>query len=132
MKIGADHRHKITKGHFDKFSKYVSEWRVKLGLTEWDIVTRVPSDRDSGEIENNKAIVYMNRTGMVATIVLNTVWDDVPPTNIDLERCAIHELLEIMLNPLRILGESRYNVDEVDMEYESHRVIRKLVEVLSK
>ena len=108
------------------FKRCGKKWESLLGLAEWDIEYRLPYKREAKWISGYEARIIMNRSAMNATIVLGSEKRE------GLNLCALHELLHLALFPLLCLGAARYNIDEVDLEYEEHRLIQKLIKILSE
>lgn len=125
-------QHELTTANFNKFKDYAVKWQSKLGLADWCIEFSFGNKDEFPDLDGNKAIAAMNRNGMAATICLNKNWAICSPTDRNLERCAIHELLELMLRPLNVLASARFNVDEADIEYETHRIIRRFENLLAE
>ena len=113
---------KLTAKHFKKFVGFCEKWKKKLGLMDWRITYDFKSPSDIEALEGNQAVVYMQLAGMIATVILNRDWHDA--TMSDIEQCAYHEMLEILLDPLVKLTGERYNVNESAIECEKHRIIR--------
>ena len=118
--------YQTTSDDFKLFKQYALGWRDFLGLQGWALHFAHEEANERNGLNGNKAMVEMNRSGMVATIWLNKNWEGDEPTNEALCQCALHECLEILLRPLLVLAEARFNVDDADIEYEKHRIIRTL------
>jgi hypothetical protein len=121
---------KLTEKNFNDFVQYCKKWQTSLGLVDWKIEFIFTSPEEWEYLKGAKAAVTMNRDGMVATIALNRSWFLTKPVDIELEKCALHEMCELLLHPLNVLLECRFNVSEEDAEYEKHRVIRVLESIL--
>ncbi len=125
-----DKKYDVGRKEFDLFKKYAKMWQRKLGMVDWSLAFDHRDEKEDENLGGNKAIVYMNRQGMCARMVLNKSWKEVRPTDIHLKACALHECVEMLLRPLLTFANARFNVDEGDIEYETHRIIRVLENVL--
>jgi hypothetical protein len=121
---------KLTEENFNDFVKYCKKWQKAFGLLDWRVELIFASVEEWEHLKDSKAVVTMNREGMVAIVALNHSWFLTEPTDIELEKTALHEMCELLLRPLNVLLECRFNVSEEDVDYETHRVIRVLEAVL--
>jgi len=123
----------LTDDHFKKFVVYCNEWIEIFGLTDWGVNYIFVGEKDRTEMEGNKAQIGMNRNGMTATIYLNTQWERCLPNDYEIRKAAFHEVIgELLLNPLETLASCRFNIDDKDIEYECHRIIRRLENIVMK
>jgi len=118
--------HKLTNENFAHYKHCCKAWIEKLGLKGWSMCYVFSDETEEPALKRNKAIIEMNRGGMVATTFLNKKWEAIKPTQVEIEVCAFHEMLELLIHPLIVLSNARFNVDELDIEYEKHRIIRTL------
>lgn len=123
-------KYETTQEHFEFFKECALKWKEQLGLHDWSLIFVHTTQDKVEELNGNKAIVAMSRGGMNAKCTLNKDWSEVEPTKQRLNSCALHEMLEMVLHPLLVLTRTRFNVDELDVEYEQHRIIRKLETLL--
>jgi hypothetical protein len=121
---------KLTEKNFTDFVQYCKKWQKSLGLLDWRLEFVFTSVEEWERLEGSKAVAAMNREGMIAIIALNHSWFLTKPTDIELEKMALHEMCELLLRPLNVLLECRFNVSEEDAVYETHRVIRVLEAIL--
>jgi len=119
---------KLSKKHFKKFIKYCEYWKKVLNLLNWKIYYSFSSI-------DNLAQVETNYSGRNATITLSTVWNlpDNALVNIEeeLERTALHEILELLLSPLESLAMDRA-WDAIEYRRNMHEIIRIFENILRK
>jgi len=111
---------KTTKADFAKFEGYVNKWVQRLGLYGWEWQCR------HRRLEKSYyAGTTYHSVDRYAVVNLNTAWNE-KPTDAQLERTALHEVVEAgLLGRLRDLAENRgFTQDEYDSE--THRVVRIL------
>ena len=63
---------------------------------------------------------------MTASLTLSTDWGIDPVSDDEIKKIALHEVLEMLLALLIILGKSRYP-DQDDFTKESHAIINRLM-----
>ena len=116
---------KTTELHFAIFSEAVYKWQQTLGLLDWSIYLAHEADSEG------YGSCTPNNTGRVATITLNTEWDDMRPiTPGSLDTVALHEMLHLLLADLTWLIECRY-LTESDIMPAEHAAIRRLEKALT-
>ena len=109
---------KITAADFKIFKKAVYYWQKKLNLQEWELA--VSLDKIS---KDNRAEIICNFPGMIASISLGKTWN-MTSTKADLEKCALHEVLELLLMDLQDMAFTTYSTLKVTNA--AHTIIRKL------
>lgn len=110
----------LTKADFDVFRKECQRLISIFGLQEW-------SDYyEFGALEDCYAQVRMNYEGRVATLALNKEWpeDNRRPSRDELKKTALHEVLHILIYPIRANGGKRYIVEGTMNEIEEGTVNR--------
>ncbi|RLF27231.1 MAG: hypothetical protein DRN14_05650 [Thermoplasmata archaeon] len=119
---------KLSKKHFKKFIKYCEYWKKVLNLLNWKIYYSFSSI-------DNLAQVETNYSGRNATITLSTVWNLPDNTLVnmeeELERTALHEILELLLSPLESLAMDR-TWDAIEYRRNMHEIIRIFENILRK
>lgn len=113
---------KTSKKHFDLFKKESLKYIDLLGLREYDILFKHVTLQDSLAgcdvyWQSRHAILYLGKD-----------WND---TNFDLtdqeiKRTAFHEVLEILLMPIRDYANKRNCTPEL-VDCEIHRIIQTLL-----
>jgi hypothetical protein len=113
---------RTTKKDFALFVSFCKEWADLFSLGDWDIDYLHESDKNKPEsISTTTANMQQHH----ATIRMDKIWPKVYLTSDQLKRIALHEILEIVLMELRILGESRFLADgEIDRV--AHIVIQRI------
>ena len=117
---------KTTKKDFARFKEEARYWIDRLGLKDCEFAFSHSLDR------KNRASCQAAYTGRTALLNLSTTWENWVHEDVerDLSKSAFHEVVEALFGPLRTLAESRFNVDNVDLDMELHRVIRTLERVV--
>lgn len=110
---------KISKKHLDIFKAAVTKYQQELGLMNWDICVSQEElpETDWAETRADVQAHY-------ALIVLNTLIE----ANLvagDIRMTAYHEVLEVMLYPMRIALSKLFAWDVVDEMI--HDVIQRLI-----
>lgn len=119
---------KTTSKHFKIFKKECQYWVDKLGLKDWEIVYSHQSVND-----DSKGNFWVSLENKNANINLEPDWGNYydPPTFTkegiikEVKRTAFHEVAEVMLARLNVLGISRF-VREGELVEATHDVIRRL------
>ena len=120
---------KITPEHFEIFKKECQKWIEIFGLKNWQI------NYVHKKLEKARARTSFNCVGGIATIFLNTNWDEDATYYFDvndIRKSAFHEVCELLLGRLNNMVEQRYALHGEDAEEEVHRIIRILENVLWK
>jgi len=97
----------------------------KYSLDEWEIhFTRQT-------IDGGLAQININYEGRICTFVLADNWDGpvIKPTQAQMKASAKHEVIELLLVPLRYLGRQRF-VTEEEYNAACEGVVRKLEKIL--
>lgn len=111
---------KVTEEQFKLFTKFSEQWRLRLGLTDWDVYYV------HKKVDDVYARTNWDNGGRIATITLSTVWDEIRPlNNRELEKVACHEMLHVALADIVAHGEARYITGE-GLERAEHTLIRRL------
>ena len=125
-------KYQLETKDFDYFVECSKKWGELLGLIDWSLDYIFSNEDQMDELEGNMAVVCMDRNGAIATVHVNACWKGTKPTKENLNSCALHEMLEVLLNPLLVLAGTRFHVDDADLDYEKHRVIRVFENLLPK
>lgn len=116
---------KSTQKHFKIFKAECEKWLTRLNLRNWEVKYYHKEEDDSIFSWCN-----FSYSGRSADVCLNINWPEkVPITEYELKRSAFHEVCEILLYPLRYLGECRFLTDS-EIDPEVHNVIRILENAL--
>lgn len=111
---------RTTKADFQLFQRSCEKYLSTLGMAEWSVFY------DHTDCGDTYAQTHWKLSGGVATIVLNTQWDELrPKSDVEIERLALHEVLHILLAPLIAEAEDRWaNQDAIEIA--EHAIVRKL------
>ena len=104
--------------HFALYKKECKKHASKLSLKEWALYF----EHGNG-IEGSLSSCSVDFGPHSAILYLGKDWN-IPITNDDIAMCARHEVMEIMLFPVRFMLWERFNVDVVDEEI--HKIINRL------
>lgn len=109
-----------TPRDFSQFKQEVKRMLDVLGLMDWSVtITHEPI------AEPVNAQIRCNHPGKLAQITLNTT---AAAENFDAQRCARHEVFELLLAPLVHAAESRVTYPD-EIEGAIHSIIRRLEHV---
>jgi len=123
---------KTTIKDFEYFVERCRHWQEVFQLRSWGIIYQHEDEKDDEDLAEAKAIVMFAGYGdLVATVVLNKSWGHVPVTRNGLDRCALHEVLEIFLRGFYYFAACRFSVTDDDLEVEKHRIIRTIENILT-
>jgi len=115
--------YKTTKAHFDIFKKECSKWIKYFGLLDWEI--NLYHKKLDEEDKDSMAITSCYNKGKRSDITLNIEWDEDKPSEIEIKKCAFHEICEVLYYPIAFMAEARFLADG-EIETETHRLIRIL------
>jgi len=113
--------YKTKKKHYKRFKRACRFWAKEFGLVGWRLYYA-----HSGT--GNKGNCCTSISGRCATITLSKEWFDVKPTKREVERCAFHEVGELLVARMVMLAKDRF-ADEWAIDEEKHALIRTLEEV---
>ena len=114
----------MNKAQFKLFKKHVKKWRDCFGLNQY----RLTVEFDKIEDADTAAETGMDAQNGLAHITLNKNCYGL--SDKFLNELAFHEVVEVLLNPLRSMANRHYNWQLVDKEI--HQVIRTLENVVLK
>ena len=114
-----------TAEDFKLFKRLVNEYLAMFGLLDWRVHFA------HHELEDSRAQVSYQVYGRIATFTLSKVWD-MAPVEMSLRRSAYHEVMELMLGPLRQIA-CDYSLNDMArnnlLDTETHVIIRRLENV---
>ena len=114
---------KTTSAHFRIFERECRKWIKIFGLYDWEVFIQ------HNKIESRAEINY-NLRNKLATITFSKEWTNYNHIPVqDIRLTAFHEVMELMLARLVVVGRSRW-VDESESDEASHDVIRRLEHVV--
>ena len=113
--------YELTEEQFVKFCEYANHHMVTLGMTDWRLFFDTTTE---GDFFAHFDCSAMDRT---AKITLNLIWPE-QPTPERLSRVAYHEVLEILLTPLKFVSDMMLPDEQRKWMYatETHVIIRRL------
>ena len=114
-----------TKADFEYFKKRCLFWIDYFGLKGWEYYF-------FHEQWNEKtfANVRINVIGRVVSLNLSKKWSNVrKTTKVELDKCAFHEVCEVLLGRLSYLAIERFIKDE-EVDEEVHNIVRTLEKVV--
>ncbi|MCK5612487.1 hypothetical protein KAR91_62015 [Candidatus Pacearchaeota archaeon] len=115
-----------TKAHFEYFQNRIRYWYKQFKLSGWRL------DFDHYDIGDNYARVRANTVGRVVSFELALEWsrpDIYPPNQANLDECARHEVIHLILGPVNNLMYARFVTrDEIGAAEET--LVRHLEELL--
>lgn len=114
--------YRTTEKDFKLFKKECERWLRLFGLSSWGVSFVHMTE------EGNLAECASHFSARHAVLGLGKVWPT-PATHDEIVRCAVHEVLELLLAPIQYLGESR-EWKSAEFDKERHAVIRRLEKVL--
>ena len=108
----------LTGEMYDFYCERVDYWLKVFNQLNWSIYYVFEEDEDGF-----LAWVSYNTGGRCATFGISSVWESEKPIKEEIDKCAFHEVMEIVLSDLYSLVRSRQYVDrEIDMA--GHNIIR--------
>jgi len=120
VEITPDKKEHITSPEdYQTFQKRCRDWIDFLGLTGWEIRF------EHSEDPNNYASCSVNYADRVSWLQLTKNWDGTPVTEDRLYNSSRHEVLELLLAPLRTVARARY-VSSDEISQSNHEIIRIL------
>ncbi len=112
---------KTTVAQFKMFQEECLKWQEFFGLTEWKLYF------DHCKLDDLCGQVHYNVVGCVATISMTTEWNKLGLCDdFSIRQTAFHEICEILLARLEQMVGQRYDLNELEIREESHRIIRRL------
>ena len=116
-------KNKATKQDYEYFKRKCKDWMEVLSLQSWKIFY------DFKPLKSNMADCSTDYDGRVGTIRLNNGKVNVEVTRHLLNEVALHECLELLLQPMHDLARCR-SWDKYEWDKERHSVIRILEKLL--
>lgn len=111
----------VTEKQFDEFKEVCEAWLEKLGLHEWDVVY------EFADLGDDISLCKSNHAAKKACLSLNTTIQVVHCQAGWVEKAALHEVLELMLDDFDVffMDATAYGVLEM-----RHKMIHRLSRVL--
>ena len=98
--------YKTTKKQFELFKAECLKWVKRFGLHNWELTFY------HQEKSENLAWLTTNYDAKYASFSLNKTWRwQKPPDDYEIRKCGFHEACELLLFPIKHLGECRYLTD---------------------
>ena len=98
-------------------------WQRELKLDDWSLYFVHKSIKDA------YATMDYHITGRAASITLNTNWINRDTSDFNLKKCALHEVVHIMLSELSSEAKSRYT-DQFSIEKAEEALTVKLTNLI--
>lgn len=120
---------KTTKKQFEIFKEECEKWVDYFGLKNWQIYYR------HVKVEDCRANCAFNCVGGIATLTLNTDWNEMSDDFVNddaVRKSAFHEVCELLFGRINDMVGQRWGLIEADAEEEIHRLIRILENVIFK
>ena len=111
-----------TVRQFKLFKKECDYWIKELGLQGWQVHY---SHKDDENKELRAWISFNKLADRQATISLSKDWNPEDPTDKIIQKCAFHEVLELLFRRFTVLAEYRCTTFD-EIEEEKHNIIRTL------
>ena len=120
----AKETHKTTTKHFNIFKEECLKWIEIFHLTRWEI------NFFHEESDDSLAAIKCNFSAKAIDIIFNKTWNwTKPPDEHEIKKCGFHEACEVLLYPLRYLGECRF-LSESEIDPATHEIIHILENVV--
>ncbi len=118
---------KVTQKQFQFFKDCCQKYINRFNLNNWDVYYKLE------KLEGNRSEIGFKLGGYVATIFLDAGWSSKisPLNNIELRKCALHEIIHLLLARLSTNANERF-VQEADVKEAEEEIVRRLVYVLLK
>ena len=113
---------KTTAKDFALFKTECLEWIGRLHLAEWEV------EFEHAYCEGNRAMCSAC-SALVAILALSTDWEHEKPTPEKIKAAARHEVMELLLIRVMILGKTRFCREE-EFLAEGHAIINRLMPLL--
>ena len=115
--------HKLTEKQFKSFESEVEYWLEYFGILDWQVLVLFE------KIDDARGDCTFNIPGKIATIRLSKEWN-YPPKGFDVEKCAFHEVCELLLCQLTVF--SNFFIKDSIVEEQTHYIIRTLENTIFK
>jgi hypothetical protein len=117
-------RYKLTKKDFTEFQTECERWVDYFGMKDWEVCF----DREDEECA--RASCLADYTGKIAMICLTNEWHN-PPQKNEIKKVAFHEVVELLLAPLRAVAVARFATED-EIEVADHYIVRVLENTIFK
>jgi hypothetical protein len=116
-----------TEEQFELFQTYVKKWRDELGLRCWNIAFGWLNKEESQETISTMSC---DPASMNAVIRMAKIQGELEPfdNKENIDKAALHEVLELFLNDLRLMSEDSCNADYVDRKI--HTIVQTISNVI--
>ncbi len=114
-------KYPVTQEHVEKFRGYLAVWQRKLNLDNWRV--ELVDRRATG---NAMAEVEISMPDHLAAVRLGKDWTE-PVTDAALESTAAHELMHVLLAPMRLAARGKCDTTERAAEHAVIIVMEKLL-----
>lgn len=115
---------KTNKQDFKYFKERVHYWQKELGLLDWSI------HFEHKKLDGRAAETHFADDSGVASIVLNTDWEEDDVNENHLNRTALHECCHLLFSNLTTEAKARY-ATEYDIDRAEHQIIRVLENLIT-
>lgn len=112
---------KLSQKDFRAFQAEAQKWIDRFGLQDWEVFFRMNNDN-----EDCRATCQTSELAdRICAITLTEEWER-RPEQAEILRCAFHEVLELLLMPLRLKLRAIAEVPDGMVDGECHRIIKIL------
>lgn len=116
---------KLPDKDFEVFQAEALRWIEAFGLKDWE----VGFSFDDQNPDCRATCSCSDLGSRICCLGLTRTWPS-RPTTADLQRCAFHEVLELLLMPMRLKLQDILEVSTPLLDKETHRIIRILENVV--
>jgi len=117
---------RLTAKDYRVFKAEVAKWLNTFGLKDWEVYCGFNQDYP----ENRGTCAASSLEDRIAVITLTKLWPG-RPTPREVARVAFHEVMELLMMPLRLRLSGIADVSDRMLDEEFHRIIRTLESVLA-
>jgi hypothetical protein len=112
---------RLSDRDFKAFKATCLHWIEAFGLKDWEVSIEFSDDNPDMRAWCTASVMETR----IAVLGLTRTWS-YKPSQDELRRCAFHEVLELLLMPIRLRVMDIPGVDSRVLDEEAHRVIRIL------
>lgn len=114
---------KTTELDFKEFQQCFHGYQLKFGLTGYNIYFFHKEKKDA------YADIVIDQSGKVVRVTFSTIWRDREVNYENINECALHECIHLLLSRLSWLGTCRF-IDDSEINEEEEELVVKLSKLL--